>query len=127
MCMTPKPGPPKPIDWQCSACTFRNPVTATSCSVCSTPNPKAGVGENQPYQCVSCSVVNDPKLHPKKCGVCGKVRQRLELCEWKDYDQLPGSMHAEVYKFLPDLLTTMHILWPKTTLIYVGSQPSMTT
>eukprot|EP00465_Bigelowiella_longifila_P011845 CAMPEP_0185252182 /NCGR_PEP_ID=MMETSP1359-20130426/1362_1 /TAXON_ID=552665 /ORGANISM="Bigelowiella longifila, Strain CCMP242" /LENGTH=478 /DNA_ID=CAMNT_0027834297 /DNA_START=78 /DNA_END=1514 /DNA_ORIENTATION=- len=119
--------------WQCAVCTYRNAVSSSSCQMCSTPNPKPPSSSQQlldpaqPYQCVSCSVINNPALNPNKCGVCGKIRQRLELCEWRTYDSLPDSMHEEVYKFLPDLMTTMHILWPRTTLIYTGSQPSMTT
>mmetsp|Transcript_5270 Transcript_5270/g.8318 ORF Transcript_5270/g.8318 Transcript_5270/m.8318 type:complete len:826 (-) Transcript_5270:305-2782(-) len=132
MCGTSKTtAPPKDTHWQCATCTFRNPNSSGNCQMCSAPNPNPAsqqlLDPNQPYQCVSCSVINNPALNPSKCGVCGKIRQRLELCEWRTCDSLPESMHEEVYKFLPDLMTTMHILWPRTTLIYTGSQPSMTT
>mmetsp|Transcript_26898 Transcript_26898/g.52143 ORF Transcript_26898/g.52143 Transcript_26898/m.52143 type:complete len:146 (-) Transcript_26898:121-558(-) len=128
MCMAPKPKPPPP-SWSCPTCTYRNAGTAQQCALCSSPSPEKmrEQAKNMPYQCTSCSVINDPRLHPNKCGVCGKVRQQLHLCTWKTYDQLPKPMHTEVYKFLPDLLATIHILWPRVTLIYSGSAPSMTT
>ncbi|GAB5360399.1 hypothetical protein AAMO2058_000624500 [Amorphochlora amoebiformis] len=125
MCTSPRPKS-QPETWMCSACTFRNKPGASKCEICGSPNPKQAA-ENSPYQCVSCSVVNDPRVHPNKCGVCGKVRMRPELCTWKKYESLPKSVRKAAYAFLPDLLTTMHILWPRTTLIYSGSQPSMTT
>ena len=123
MCGQNRPEAAKPT-WACPACTFRNAGGTARCSVCSAANPSDPMA---PYQCVSCSVVNDPKVNPNKCGVCGKVRQRLDLCQWRRYDQLPASMRKEVYKFLPDLLQTLHILWRGVSLVYTGSSPTMTT
>ena len=45
----PAPAPPSAAEWACSACTLRNPASASSCGAC---------GQAAPWKCVKCGRIN---------------------------------------------------------------------
>jgi len=111
--------------WFCSICNFNNRTNAFRCDSCQAFKPAV---DDTPYTCISCSVKNSPLIHPIKCGVCGVPRYEPKLCKWLPYEQLSPSVQKLAYDYLPDILTSLHTLWPNVSLTFTGdSPPSITT